>query len=167
MPTRQGDVSLLQDPVAQELLQAKVPARLAYVWSDGTPRVVPIGFHWTGEEVVLGTPADAPKLRALTQNPKVALTIDTDTFPYKVLLLRGTATVDVVAGIPPEYAQMCRRNFGEEGARAWLAQVEPLLPAMGGMTRVAIRPEWVGILDFEQRFPSAIERAVAATQAGA
>ena len=37
-----------------------------------------------------------------------------------------------------------------------------MLPAMGGMARVAITPEWVGILDFEQRFPSEIEHAMAA-----
>ncbi len=165
MVTRQGDVSLLNDAVAQELLRAKVPAHLAYVWPDGTPRVVPIGFHWTGAEVVLGTPPDAPKMRALRQNPMVALTIDTDTFPYKVLLLRGTATVDVVAGVVPEYALMCRHNLGEEAGRAWLEQIEAMLPAMGGMARVAVRPEWVGIIDFEQRFPSAIEKAMAVAQA--
>lgn len=28
MPTRQGDLSLLQHPVAQELLSSKIPARL-------------------------------------------------------------------------------------------------------------------------------------------
>jgi hypothetical protein len=31
------------------------------------------------------------------------------------------------------------------------------------MARIAITPEWVGILDFEQRFPSALEKAMAAT----
>jgi hypothetical protein len=29
------------------------------------------------------------------------------------------------------------------------------------MARVAIGPEWAGIIDFEERFPSAIERAIA------
>jgi hypothetical protein len=28
------------------------------------------------------------------------------------------------------------------------------------MSRITITPEWVGILDFEQRFPSAIEAAM-------
>jgi hypothetical protein len=37
---------------------------------------------------------------------------------------------------------------------------------MGGMARVAVRPEWAGIIDFEQRLPSAIERAAAAMRAG-
>lgn len=61
MPTKQGDLTLLNDPVAQELLHSTIPARLAYVWRDGTPRVVPIWFHWNGAELVLGTPLQALK----------------------------------------------------------------------------------------------------------
>jgi hypothetical protein len=157
MPTKQGDVGLLEDPVAQRMLQSTVPARFAYNWTDGTPRVVPIGFHWNGSEIVLGTPEDAPKMKALHDGDAVALTIDSDTMPYKVLLVRGTVHLDVVDGIAPEYEAMSRRVMGEAGAREWLAQLQPLSPRMG---RVFIKPTWVGILDFESRFPSALERAM-------
>ena len=73
MPTRQGDVGLLRDPVAQQLLQSKSPAHLAYTWRDGTPRVVPIGFHWNGQEIVLATATDAPKTKVLKNGSKVAV----------------------------------------------------------------------------------------------
>ncbi len=63
MTTRQGDLALLNHPVAQRLLLSTAPARLAYVWTDGTPRVVPIGFHWNGTELVLGTPPTRPRPR--------------------------------------------------------------------------------------------------------
>ena len=43
--TDQGDLELLQDPVAQDLLTSREYAQLAYVWHDGTPRVVPIWVH--------------------------------------------------------------------------------------------------------------------------
>ena len=79
MRSQQGDLSLLDHPVAQQLLRSRIPARLAYVWHDGTPRVVPIRFHWTGQEVVVSTPPAAPKMKALADNAKVAITIDTDT----------------------------------------------------------------------------------------
>jgi len=157
----QGDVALLKDPIAQELLRWTGPARLAYNWTDGTPRLVPIGFHWDGREFVLGPPANAPKLKALADT-KVALTIDTNDRPYKVLLVRGTATVRMMDGIVPEYVLMAHRCMGD-GAETWLKQVEAMLPAWGGMARVAITPEWVGILDFVQRFPSAIEHAMSKT----
>ncbi|MBV9544158.1 MAG: pyridoxamine 5'-phosphate oxidase, partial [Chloroflexi bacterium] len=101
------------------------------------------------------------KMRALTAHPRVALTIDTAPFPYKVLLVRGPAVVHVMNEVVPEYTLMARRCLGP-GAEPWLQQVAAMLPAMGGMARVSITPDWVGILDFEQRFPSAIERAMTA-----
>jgi hypothetical protein len=162
--TPQGDVSLLNDPVAQRLLQAPIPAQLAYTWTDGTPRVLPIGFHWDGQRLIIGTPPDAPKMKALARNPRVALTINTYEFPYKVLYIRGSLTFRVMDEIVPEYILMTQRVLGP-GAEGWLQQVRAMLPAMGGMARLEVTPEWVGILDFEQRFPSAIEKAAAAATA--
>jgi len=164
MPTQQGSLTLLDDPVAQELLQSTIPARLAYNWTDGTPRVVPIGFHWNGSEIVLGTFPDAPKMKALRDGDKVAVSIDSDRMPYHVLLIRGTVRTDIVDGVAPEYAAMAKRTFGEEQGQAWLENVRPIVSRMA---RVFVTPEWVGILDFESRFPSALERAMehAQTQA--
>ena len=105
MSVKQGDLSLLQHPAAQELLHSKIPARLAYVWTDGTPRVVPIWFHWNGREVVMGTPPRAPKLKALARNPKVSLTIDDNDFPHKVLLIRGSARLDTHRTLSDCFAQ--------------------------------------------------------------
>jgi len=164
MPTLQGDIALLNDPVAQRLLQAPIPAQLAYTWTDGTPRVLPIGFHWDGNQIILGTPPEAPKMKALTQNPQVALTINTYEYPYKVLCIRGVATTQHADDIVPEYVLMAHRMLGA-GAEGWLQQVKAMLPAMHGMARIAITPQWAGILDFEQRFPSALEKAMATAAA--
>jgi Pyridoxamine 5'-phosphate oxidase len=153
MPVKQGDLALLEHPVAKELLASKIPARLAYIWTDGTPRVVPIWFHWTGQEFVMATPPKAPKLKALAKNPKVALTIDDNTFPHKVLLVRGTARLQTVDGVVPEYAMAAERYFGAEQGKGWVTQVRSITPSM---MRVSITPEWVGLLDFQTRFPSAI-----------
>lgn len=157
MPTKQGDVGLLQDPVAQQLLQAKGPAHLAYNWRDGTPRVVPIGFHWNGQELVMATATDAPKTKVLTNGSKVAVSIDRDFAASKILLIRGTVRVDTVEGIAPEYTAMIYRTMSKEDAEALLKEAAPLYPRM---TRIFIHPDWVGILDFETRLPSAVERAI-------
>jgi hypothetical protein len=157
MPTSQGSLELLNDPVARQLLESSVPARLAYTWTDGTPRVVPIGFYWNGRQLVLGTPPDAPKTKALRDGTKVAVSIDTDTMPYKVLQIRGTVSTDVVEGIGPEYEAVTLRSLGEEAGRAWLDNLRSICPRM---VRIFVTPEWVAILDFERRFPSAVERAM-------
>ncbi len=157
MTTRQGDLALLEHPVAQRRLQSTAPARLAYVWTDGTPRVVPIGFHWNGTELVLGTPTDAPKTKAWSDGAKVAVTIDTDTMPHDVLQIRGSVRTDVVDGIAPKYEAMTLRTQGEHAGRAWLDNLRPISPQM---TRIYVPPEWVAILDFQLRFPNALERAM-------
>jgi hypothetical protein len=158
MATKQGDVRLLNEPIARELLHSTIPARFAYVWHDGTPRVVPVWFHWNGKQIVLGSPLAAPKLKALSKNPHVALSIDTNTFPHKVLQIRGTARVETVDGIVPEYVMAADRYFDKEQARAWLERVKKLFPRMA---RIVITPEWVSLIDYEKRFPSAIEAATA------
>lgn len=149
----QGDLALLQHPASLELLQSKIPARLAYVWTDGTPRVIPIWFHWNGHDIVMATPPKAPKLKALAKNPKVSLTIDDNTFPHKVLLIRGSARLQPVEGIVPEYAAAADRYFGPEQGKAW---VDRLRTMISSMVRVTVTPEWVGLLDFQTRFPSAL-----------
>lgn len=153
MPVKQGGLELLELAASKELLQSKIPARLAYVWTDGTPRVVPIWFHWNGKEFVMASPSKAPKLKALAKNPKVALTIDNNEFPHKVLLVRGTARMEAMRGIVPEYAQAAERYFGAEQAKAWVTQLASMIQ---DMVRITVKPEWVGLLDFQTRFPSAL-----------
>jgi PPOX class probable F420-dependent enzyme len=153
MPVRQGSLTLLAHPVAQALLQSTIPARLAYTWTDGTPRVVPIWFHWTGAVFVLGTLPRALKLRALAQHPRVALTIDSAEPPYRVLSIRGTAAVEHLDDVAPEYAAAAERYLGIEQGAAWVEQVRALRQ---GMARITIHPTWVGVIDFETRFPGAL-----------
>jgi PPOX class probable F420-dependent enzyme len=153
MPAQQGSLELLQDPIAKELLSSTIPARLAYIGTDGAPRVVPIWFHWNGREMVMASPPKAPKLRALRKNPKVAVTIDDNSFPHRVLMLRGTVRLEEMDGIVPEYAQAAERYFGPEQGQAWVKQ---LRERNLGFVRISMTPHWVGLLDFKTRFPSAI-----------
>ncbi len=150
--TTHGDPALLADPIAQVALSSTIPARLAYSWYDGTPRVVPIWFHWDGEHVVFGTPPRAPKLHALDDGAPVAVTIDSNEWPYRVLSIRGTASVERVDGVVPEYAAAAKRYFGEDQGRAWVEQ----FPSDVQMWRIAVTPTWANVLDFETRFPSAL-----------
>lgn len=146
----QGDVGLLDSEVAQRLLVSTELARLAYVAADGTPRVLPMLFHWTGEEIVLATFAGAREISALRARPDVAITIDAASTPPEVLLIRGRASVTDVDGIVPEYVLAQRRYAGEEQAAANLAEIDH--PGTE-MARLAVRPSWVGVLDFQTRLP--------------
>jgi hypothetical protein len=148
--TKQGPTELLQHETAIRLLASTELARLAYVAGDGTPRNLPMMFHWTGSELVMATFAGASKIEALRARPDVAVTIDRPGPPPEVLLLRGRVELTEISGIVPEYAAAHRRYYGEEQGAANVAQVDQ--PGVR-MVRVALRPTWVGVLDFQTRFP--------------
>ncbi|TYB69860.1 pyridoxamine 5-phosphate oxidase [Nonomuraea sp. PA05] len=145
---------ILNRPYSQELL-ARDLTRLAYVAKDGTPRNIPIGFTWNGSQIVMCTTKNSPKLAHLRENPAVALTIDTEVHPPKILLIRGQAELDVVDGIPDEYLQMNGSyQMTPEQRVVWEAEVRSLYD---GMVRVVVTPTWVKLIDFETTLPSAVE----------
>jgi PPOX class probable F420-dependent enzyme len=152
----QGDLRLLADPTAQQLLRSTELARLAYVAKDGTPRAIPMNFLWTGTEIVLATFATSAKLGALRRRPAVALTIDTAGPPPAVLLLRGSAEIDLVDGAPTEYRDMQARYYGEEQAAAVVAGIERV---GARMARIVIVPTWAATMDFQTRFPGGLVAA--------
>jgi hypothetical protein len=148
---------VLNRPLSQELL-ARDMTRLAYVAKDGTPRAIPIGFTWNGSEVVMCTPTNAPKLTALRHNPAVALTIDTEVHPPKILLIRGVVDLDVVEGIPDEYLEMSGTyQMTPEQRIEWEAGVRSLYESM---VRIVVTPTWAKLIDFETTLPSPVEELI-------
>jgi hypothetical protein len=154
----QGDLGLLESEVARRLLASRIPARFAYVATDGTPRVLSTWFHWTREVLAMPTFLAAPhvrhaagRLRALRVNANVAVTIDTESFPPEVLTIRGRVEISEFDGIPPEYASAARRYLGKEAAGEYLSEIDQ--PATR-MARIDLRPGWVGVHDFRSRLPS-------------
>ncbi|MEU5261205.1 pyridoxamine 5'-phosphate oxidase family protein [Amycolatopsis sp. NPDC021455] len=145
---------VLAKPLSQELLGRDI-ARLAYVAKDGTPRGIPIAFTWNGTEIVLCTTKNSPKLPSLRANPAVALTIDTEVHPPKILLIRGRAELDVVDGIPEEYLRMNGSyEMTAEQRVEWEREVRSLYD---GMVRIVVTPTWAKLIDFETTLPSAVE----------
>jgi hypothetical protein len=145
---------VLNRPLSRELL-ARDLARLAYVAKDGTPRAIPIAFSWNGSELVMCSPRNAPKIAALRQNPAVALTMDTEAHPPKILLVRGRAELDFVEGIPDEFLEMNGTYAMTPEQRVeWEAEVRSLYD---GMFRIVVTPTWAKLIDFETTLPSAVE----------
>jgi hypothetical protein len=148
---------VLNRPHSRELL-ARDLTRLAYIAKDGTPRSVPIAFVWNGSEIVMCTTKNAPKLPALRKNPMVAVTIDTEVHPPKILLIRGRAELDVVDGIPDEYLKAnSTYQMTAEQRVEWEKEVRSLYD---GMVRIVVTPTWAKLIDFETTLPSAVEELV-------
>ncbi len=155
---RKAVAKVLETPIAQELMASHFVCRLGYMGPDGYPRVVPIGYILKGEQFIVCTSANAPKVKALTSNPRVAFTVDTETQPPRILLVRGTARIEVVDGVPPEYLEASFRYVPREQWSEFETQVRALYKQMA---RISIIPEWAKLIDFETTLPSAIEQLMA------
>ena len=161
--TTEEIAEILAKPYAQQLLNGPEPARMAYIGLDGGPRVIPIGFWTEGERIVMATVPKSAKVAALRANPKVALTIDQAAFPPKVLLIRGTADVELVEGVPDGYLTAGRKVMTDDQYPGWVAGVQGLYDEM---VMITITPTWAKLLDFETTIPKAVEDLIKEKSAG-
>jgi hypothetical protein len=99
---------------------------------------------------------------ALRRNPRVAITIDTQSYPPHVLLVRGTASLETVDGVPTDYLEASRKIVPSDQFDEWEAGVRALYEQMVCIT---IEPDWAKLLDFETTIPKAVEDLVLAYQA--
>ena len=136
---------------AQQLLASTSAAHLAYIGQDGTPRVIPVGFFWTGDQAVVATATTAPKVAALSARPDVALSIDAGDTPdaARALSIRGRASVEIVDGVVPEYLAAARMSMDAPAAAEFERNVRgDVRPdgahcdhtALGALLRLRCRP---------------------------
>lgn len=148
---------ILDRPCSRELLQTGV-ARLAYTGRDGAPRAIPIAFLWVDGTIKLYTVPTSAKVKALQADPRVAITIDTAGMPPRALLVRGTAALETVDGVPDGFIAASGKNVPAEMMPEWEAGVRALYEQM---VVVTVTPGWAKLLDFETTIPSAVAELVA------
>lgn len=107
-------------PALAVLLESRVPARVAWVAPDGGPRVAPMWFSWNGRRLVVTAFAGAAKLQGLTVGARVAVSVDTDDFPYRSLSVKAVVSdVRPADGLTAEYEAAAARYLGPGVAAAW------------------------------------------------
>jgi hypothetical protein len=70
-------------------------------------------------------------------------------------LVRGTASITIVDGVPDEFLTASRRYVGDEGMPGFEEQVRATYKQMALVT---VTPEWAKLIDFETTLPSAVEQ---------
>lgn len=108
-PTRarpQAEAALRDDPVAW----------LSSVRADGRPHVVPVWFHWDGEQIVAFSKPNARKVDNLRDQPSVMLAVGTPGPDFEVELIEATAELPasaanevMPAGFGAKYQELLRR----------------------------------------------------------
>ncbi|MER7008100.1 PPOX class F420-dependent oxidoreductase [Dactylosporangium sp. NPDC000555] len=81
------------------LSQGTHTGKLATAGPSGDPHTAPIWFVVEGRDLVFSTGRDSVKGRNLRANPRAALTVDVEQFPYHFAAVRGAVEV---AEDPPD-----------------------------------------------------------------
>src|SRR5688572_32572903 len=76
-----ANTALREDPVVW----------LSSVQADGRPHLVPVWFHWDGEQIVAFSKPRARKVDNLRDEPRVMLAIGTPGLDFAVELIEATA----------------------------------------------------------------------------
>lgn len=79
-------------------------ARVSTTNPDTSPHIVPLCYKFTSEEgtFFFSTGVDSLTVRNLNQNPAITICIDDDEFPFRAVIIEGTAEVSETLGTDHE-----------------------------------------------------------------
>lgn len=103
-------------PSAAAALESDPVAWLSSVRRDGSPHLVPVWFHWDGEQVVAFSKPHAKKVENLRIDPRVMIAIGTPGPGFDVELIEADAELPetraaecMPSGFAAKYAELLRR----------------------------------------------------------
>ena len=70
-------------------------AKVATSCADGAPHVVPVWYILDGDQIVFTCAHRSVKARNLARDPRAAVSVDDEVFPYAFVLVRGTVELAV------------------------------------------------------------------------
>ena len=100
-------------------------AKLAYLQASGAPTIVPVWFEWDGSVARVFTGRDSPKMRRLTADPRVALSVEEPVgVPERWVTIEGLVSVSD-EGVAELIGRLANRYYSLEKA----AEVVDVWPA--------------------------------------
>jgi PPOX class probable F420-dependent enzyme len=121
------------DPELERRLREDKIAWLTTVGSDGTPEPVPVWFLWQDRRLLVYSQPDARKIRNIARNPRVSIHLNSDLWGNRVVVIRGTASVDLHATPAHEVPAYLEKY------REGIAQIEMTPEGMAREYSAAIR----------------------------
>ncbi len=98
--------------------------RVGTVDADGFPRVVPIWFIRSGDDLLFTPRGPSVFLANIRRDSRVGLSIDEDPLPYRKLTVRGVARIEHEPGADDAwrdlYRSIAKRYVDEEAADAYV-----------------------------------------------
>ncbi|MEZ4334694.1 MAG: PPOX class F420-dependent oxidoreductase [Myxococcota bacterium] len=116
----------------RDLFEKKAFGHLATIMPDGQPQTTPVWIDYDGEHVIVNTTDDRQKYQNLSEEPRVAISIQDPDDPYRYLEVRGRVSEATDAGadrhidrLTQRYLEQDRYPFREDGEHRVVVKITP------------------------------------------
>lgn len=113
--TPEGMGSVMSEADINMFLEEKINLHLATVDENGEPNIQPIWFYYdkTHQKIYLSTSKSSKKIQNIRKKPGVYFSVDQDSFPYKCVKGKATATIlEGAAKNVPIVERICLKYIG-------------------------------------------------------
>ncbi len=97
---------------AVKLVEGKNFANLGTLMADGSPQVTPVWVDREGELILVNTAEGRIKLKNVTRDPRVAVSVFEQENPYNKVLIRGTVVEITKDGAEDHIDKMAKKYRG-------------------------------------------------------
>jgi len=94
-------------------------AVVAVTAPDGAPHAVPTWYEYKGGKVTFHTDRTAFKYKCLEHDPRITLVVDTKKAPYKCVVLKGTASIEIKKNDDARGLRMSIAYLGQKNGKAY------------------------------------------------
>ncbi len=119
-------------PEVEKLFKDKNFASFATMMEDCSPQVTPVWVDYENGNILINTAEGRAKVRNVTKNPKVAVSVTDSTNPYTMVSVRGRIVEQTNQGADEHIDKMARKYLGAErypfrapGERRVLLKIRP------------------------------------------
>ncbi len=112
-----------------EFLAQPLLARLSTLNRDGTIHTIPIWYEYRDETIFLSTQLVTQKVKNIQKHAQVTILVDTNTMPYKGVMIYGVARLDAEDALSKRVSIFERYigAHGKEYAQKLAAKWEPVI----------------------------------------
>ena len=119
-------------PEVESLFKGKNFACFATVMADGSPQVTPVWVDYSDGNILINTAEGRTKVRNISKNPKVAVSVTDSTNPYTMVSVRGrivgqtnTNADEHIDRMAKKYLDVDKYPFRAPGEKRVLLKIKP------------------------------------------
>ncbi|MEO9321201.1 MAG: PPOX class F420-dependent oxidoreductase [Nitrososphaera sp.] len=101
-------------PEVEKLFKDRNFASFATVMEDGSPQVTPVWVDYAEGRILINTAQGRTKLRNVSRNPKVAVSVTDSSNPYTMVSVRGRIVEQDTGGADAHIDRMAKKYLNQD-----------------------------------------------------